>query len=171
MNYLNTPASIYEAQYYLYVLSGLYNTIPKVKPDGIYGKETAEAVRMFQRQFGIPETGEIDLGTWTLLVEKFEAAEELRGYPERISVFPPEIQAFYLGAKSDEIMIYQIMLKRIALRFRNVPPPSVNGVYDNPTRESVSALQGVFGMEENGITDKVTWNRVARLYSVFTNND
>lgn len=41
-----------------------YPAIPTVTADGIYGPETAEAVRVFQGVFNLPQTGITDYATW-----------------------------------------------------------------------------------------------------------
>ena len=41
-----------------------YPRIPKILEDGIYGPETANAVRIFQEIFNLPVTGVVDIGTW-----------------------------------------------------------------------------------------------------------
>ena len=41
-----------------------YPAIPKVTADGIYGPATANAVRIFQGIFGLPESGVVDYPTW-----------------------------------------------------------------------------------------------------------
>lgn len=41
-----------------------YPAIPTIVPDGIYGPNTAEAVRTFQGIFDLPETGVVDFATW-----------------------------------------------------------------------------------------------------------
>ena len=41
-----------------------YPAIPTVTADGIYGTETAEAVRVFQGVFNLPQTGVTDYATW-----------------------------------------------------------------------------------------------------------
>lgn len=41
-----------------------YNAIPYITPDGIYGENTANAVRQFQRIFDLPQTGIVDFTTW-----------------------------------------------------------------------------------------------------------
>lgn len=41
-----------------------YNAIPYLTPDGIYGENTANAVRQFQRIFDLPQTGVVDFTTW-----------------------------------------------------------------------------------------------------------
>lgn len=41
-----------------------YPAIPTLVADGIYGSQTAEAVRTFQQIFGLPPTGVTDFATW-----------------------------------------------------------------------------------------------------------
>ena len=41
-----------------------YPAIPKVAEDGIYGRKTADAVKVFQRVFGLPQSGIVDYPTW-----------------------------------------------------------------------------------------------------------
>lgn len=41
-----------------------YPAIPRVTADGIYGPATAEAVRIFQSIFNLPQTGVVDYPTW-----------------------------------------------------------------------------------------------------------
>ena len=59
----------FEAQRYLRALhfDAAAPEIPLINPDGIYGAETRDAVREFQRTHGLPVTGEIDYQTWTAL--------------------------------------------------------------------------------------------------------
>ena len=41
-----------------------YPAIPKVTVDGVYGQGTADAVRVFQKVFGLPQSGITDFPTW-----------------------------------------------------------------------------------------------------------
>lgn len=41
-----------------------YPAIPKITADGIYGNQTADAVRAFQRIFNLPVSGIVDYPTW-----------------------------------------------------------------------------------------------------------
>lgn len=45
-------------------ISKSYPAIPTVRPDGIYGTDTQEAVAVFQDVFGLPVTGVVDYNTW-----------------------------------------------------------------------------------------------------------
>ncbi len=45
-------------------ISDTYVAIPKMAVDGQYGPQTAEAVRIFQQIFNLPQTGVVDFATW-----------------------------------------------------------------------------------------------------------
>lgn len=53
-----------QLQEQLNLIGEYYNAIPPVVPDGIYGEQTAQAVRVFQRIFNMPQTGVVDFPTW-----------------------------------------------------------------------------------------------------------
>ena len=41
-----------------------YPMIPTIGVDGVFGPRTEEAVRVFQKVFGLPQTGVVDFPTW-----------------------------------------------------------------------------------------------------------
>lgn len=45
-------------------ISEVYTAIPRIAVDGVYGPQTANAVRAFQRIFNLPVTGVVDFATW-----------------------------------------------------------------------------------------------------------
>ena len=48
-----------------------YPAIPKITADGIYGSRTADAVRVFQRVFNLPQSGIVDYPTWYKISEVY----------------------------------------------------------------------------------------------------
>ena len=58
----------------LRVIAESDNTLPSVVPDGIYGKQTMNAVSAFQKKYGIPVTGIADQNTWDSIVAIYEPA-------------------------------------------------------------------------------------------------
>ena len=62
---------IRQMQNQLNIISRGYPLIPKVTADGIYGQQTAEAVRTFQQIFRLPQTGVVDFTTWYKISEIF----------------------------------------------------------------------------------------------------
>ena len=70
---MNTPLSyvgqpIRSLQTMLRTIAHVDETLLKLVPDGIYGPNTVQAVREFQRQNALPVTGETDNATWNKLV-------------------------------------------------------------------------------------------------------
>lgn len=53
-----------QLQEQLDAIAQVYTAIPRIRPDGIYGPQTAAAVREFQNIFGLPQTGVTDFATW-----------------------------------------------------------------------------------------------------------
>lgn len=58
-----------------------------VVPDGIFGPETARAVREFQQQNGLPVTGAADLATWNAVVDAAREAHIHHARPSRCARF------------------------------------------------------------------------------------
>ncbi len=65
----STGDKVRQMQEQLSVISGAYPAIPKITADGIFGPRTAEAVRVFQSVFGLPQTGIVDYPTWYKISE------------------------------------------------------------------------------------------------------
>lgn len=53
-----------QIQEQLNAIARSYPTLPKIAADGIYGEATQNAVREFQKVFGLPVTGVVDYPTW-----------------------------------------------------------------------------------------------------------
>jgi hypothetical protein len=58
-------------------ISDNYPMIPKVRVDGIYGPQTAQAVRTFQQIFYLPVTGVVDFATWYEISKIYVAVNRL----------------------------------------------------------------------------------------------
>lgn len=65
----STGSKVRQMQEQLNVISGAYPLIPKIAVDGVYGEGTAEAVRVFQQVFKLPQTGAVDYPTWYKISE------------------------------------------------------------------------------------------------------
>jgi len=59
-----TGDKVRQMQQQLARISKSYPAIPTIRADGVYGPDTAEAVRVFQSVFGLPVTGVVDYNTW-----------------------------------------------------------------------------------------------------------
>ena len=147
---------IMELQTYLHAIALMNDKIPLIIPDGVYGSETAIAVRAFQREYGLPDTGTTDGMTWNKIVSVYR--ENLRGNPVPYAVFP---SAKYVAAKGDSgqlVYILQAMLQTIGKRYDNAPNVDVYGIYNDATSEAVSRFQRWCGIPQSGRVDSGTWN-------------
>ena len=57
------------------MLSQFYLSIPNLAIDGVFGKETKDAVKALQQDVGMPQTGIVDQAVWDQLVERFLAID------------------------------------------------------------------------------------------------
>ena len=163
--------AIYELQHSLRFLSKHIPEIPTLTPDGVFGEETENAVRAFQRLYTLPETGEVDKDTWYMILDAYLDTLEDKSPGEAVSILPPELSAMKPGDRYDEVLLLQVMLKKLADRYKNLSEVVLTGIYDGETENAVKTLQKLFGLPQTGSVDRKTWNRISRLFSAFTYND
>ena len=63
--------AVREVQRYLRAVSYRHKEVPHIGIDGIFGEETREALRAFQRRFSLPPTGVADSESFRLLYREF----------------------------------------------------------------------------------------------------
>ncbi len=61
-----------DLQTYLSYISDFYTDIPKIPVTGYFGSQTAEAVRFFQRLFGLEQTGAVGAVTWNEIAQQYD---------------------------------------------------------------------------------------------------
>ena len=117
-------------------------------PDGIYGAETAEAVRAHQRECGLPVTGRVDRETWDSI---YAAAAQLfaADTPPAAVLFFPRSGVLAPGSRGRA----------------NTAPVPLTGEYDPETAAAVRLMQGVFILPQTGVTDRATWDALASLHN------
>ncbi len=69
-------ADVRVLQEYLNVIADTYTEIPRVAEDGIFGARTADAVRVYQRLFGIEPSGIVASTTWNSVAETYRTLTE-----------------------------------------------------------------------------------------------
>lgn len=145
----------------------LPNPIPVT---GVFDKTTEEALKTFQRQSGLPQSGEYNIDTWNALKKKYlEIVNELES-PIGITPYP-NIVGYTLssGERSELVCITQIMLNSLRLYY-NIPYVIQSGVYDTQTKDAVKIFQRSCGMECSGCVDCGTWNKLAEEYNLTVND-
>lgn len=150
-------------------ISTNYPSIPKINPaDGIFGVETEDAVRAFQRIFNLTEDGIIGNATWNRLSYIFNAVKrlsELDSEGIRLEDLP---QAFdrelTVGDTGSDVLAVQYYLNVIAAFYENIPRIIINGIYDEATDQAVRAYQTAFGLTADGVLGRETWLSIYDVY-------
>ena len=154
-------AHILELQQYLYAISMFRDNIPQILPSGVYDRETAEAVKAFQREFGLPETGEVDSATWDMLVKVY--LDYLDSAPAAYHVFPSRTFVVHIGDSGQIVYIIQAMLNGIGKAYDNMPAAAVCGEFNEETADAVRKFQKKMGLPESGCVDCKTWNMLVHF--------
>ena len=137
-----------------------------VMPDGVYGSQTAAAVRSFPRRQGLNPTGVVDQTTHERIVEEYERAyiEAEKAQPVQINLDPGQI--LRRGERNNHIYLAQSMLTVLHLLDPAIPRPPHTGVLDGPTAEAMAVFQTIAGLPPTGEIDKRTWKNLALYYAL-----
>lgn len=140
-----------------------------VVPDGIYSSQTMGAVAQFQRNHGIPVTGVADQRTWEEIVARYEPALIFvdEAQPVEIILNPNEVLTF--GQSSPYLYVAQAMLIVLAEVYGSIGTPTVTGILDAPTADSLSSFQALIGLPMTGDLDKYTWKHLALHFPLAAN--
>ncbi|MDE5582782.1 MAG: peptidoglycan-binding protein [Ruminococcus sp.] len=147
---------IMELQTYLNAISFVNGGVPRIVPDGIYGKETIVAVRSFQREYNLTETGNTDPVTWNKIVSIYRSY--MHTEPVAYNVFPSASYVAHIGEKGQVIYVLQAMLNDIGSCYDNAPKVEVCGEYNADTANAVRFLQQRIGLPQSGNVDSKVWN-------------
>ncbi len=153
-------------QYYLSYLSGFYSTIPPVAVDGIFGADTANAVRAAQREFGLAGDGVVGADTWRAIYNAYigiVATIPLQ-YTEGNTVPFPGV-FLRIGVEDDSVRLLQEYLNFISRYIPEIPSVNPTGYFGTRTQEAVVAFQNYYGVTPSGIVGPVVWGGITDLYS------
>ncbi len=152
-------------QYFLAYLSLFNNTIPTPTVDGIFGPQTANAVRAFQTNKGLPVTGEVDEETYLALFDAYQGVLSVipnSQFEGRTLPYPGFELA--LGASGEYVLALQEYLNVISDVYTEIPKLDEDGVYGGATQNSVRDFQTIFGLPSTGIVSLNTWLAITSLY-------
>lgn len=140
-----------------------------VVPDGVYSAQTGSAVAQFQRNHGLPATGVADQRTWEEIVARYEPALVFvdEAQPVEIILNPNEI--LVPGDRSPYLYVAQAMLIVLSETYGSIGTPSVSGILDNATSDSLSSFQMLIGLPATGALDKHTWKHLALHFPLAAN--
>ena len=160
-------------QFYINYISNFYPAIPSVVRDGIFGAETANAVRQIQSLFSLEPDGVVGPRTWRAIYDAYLGIVSTipLEYTEASGVpFPGEV--LRVGSEGEDVVLLQRYLNRIAEDFPEIPSVSVTGYFGNQTEASVMSFQEYFGTSaQSGTVDAVTWDAIVDVFDDVTGSD
>ncbi len=157
-------------QHMLRVLAQKDPRYPVVIPDGIFGKQTQNAVTSFQRNNGLPVTGVADQNTWERIADAFQ--------PAKTSIYPAQPLQLILnpgkvirrGDSGYNVYIVQVILLALAEVYGSMAAPDMTGILDDQTAESLISFQFLSSLPQTGEVDKITWKHLALHYPLAVNH-
>lgn len=153
----------------LRVIAESDNRQPRVVPDGIYSPQTMSAVSAFQRRSGLNVTGVTDQATWDAIVAVYEPALVEVDEAQQVDIILNPGQVIRRGEHSPYLYIAQAMLIVLSQTYSSVTEPSMTGVLDIPTSDSLSSFQQLSRLPMTGELDKQTWKHLALHFPMAAN--
>lgn len=162
----DSGAQTQNIQYFLSYLAEFYSEIPQIDVDGVFGVQTENAVKDFQRLFELPVTGRVDLATYDALYRTYLGF--IQTLPFKYldgEIYPYPGIPLRRGAESEVVRLLQEYLDYISQFIDQIPSVSPTGYFGQRTEESVIAFQRLYGIEPNGTVGAQTWNAITSLYN------
>ncbi len=152
-------------QYYLNVIAYFNPNLNIIPLTSVFDEATENAVSVFQTEYGLQPTGIVDRETWNKFTSVYNqiVVSQPEGYQGNSAKLYP---GYFLtpGAVGDNVSDLQTYLSLISTTIGNIPNVTVNGIYDEQTRDAVSAFQSEYGIIPTGSVGPITWLRIAQIY-------
>jgi peptidoglycan hydrolase-like protein with peptidoglycan-binding domain len=146
-----------------------FPAIPQIpNPNGVFGVETENAVRIFQRTFNLLQDGRVGRSTWNAIMRYWVSItklSELNGEGERIGLDPnPPTVVIRQGSRGADVIHAQFILNFVAQFYPDINPPIMDSIFGASTDSAVRAFQRRFGLTVDGVVGPNTWRRMYEVY-------
>lgn len=135
-------------QKYLFQIRKKYSNIPEIIISGTFDSNTVNAVKIFQRNFQIPDNGIVDELTWNKLNDIYVYVTNLPG-------FYPILQN---GSQGESVKMIQSLLKRFGFY-----TGEIDGFFGLGTEKSVKEFQKIKSFTVTGVVRKELWRLLEEL--------
>lgn len=135
-------------QKYLFQIRKKYYNIPEIIVSGTFDSNTVNAVKVFQRDFQIPDNGIVDELTWNKLNDIYVNVTNLPG-------FYPILQN---GSQGESVKMIQSLLKKFGFY-----AGEIDGFFGLGTEKSVKEFQKIKSFTVTGVVRKELWRVLEEL--------
>ena len=151
--------AIKKIQKYLFVLSDKkYKSIPRIPVNGIFDKETEDAVISFQRENHLPTTGIVNWETFTTLYNDYITVSNeayLRDF-----IFDDESLPLSENDQNEYVIALNIMINELRKSYPQIPEVGTGTFFSKRTLHAIDAIRTLFLMPGNGVVDKSLYKRI-----------
>jgi peptidoglycan hydrolase-like protein with peptidoglycan-binding domain len=150
-------------QYILDYISEFVDFVPSVTEDGRFGSGTANAVKEFQRNYGLTADGIVGAGTWQRLYEVWNSLNSTIDVPmPPANQVLPEYPGTVLttGSTGVQVGYIQKSINSIHEQYPKIPAVTVDNNYGPATAAAVRAFQEQFELAADGVTGRNTWEKI-----------
>jgi len=137
-------------------------------PNGVFGADTQNAVRVFQRTFNLTADGIIGRATWnkiTFIFTGIARLAELDSEGERIGLgASPPTTVLSQGSRGHDVLELQFILNAIAPYYDSIPTVIQDSVFGPNLKSAVIEFQKTFNLTPDGVVGPVTWNKLYAVY-------
>ena len=167
----NERAAITALQRMLNEITSKDENTATIYVDGIYGKETAKAVRDVQGRNSLNVTGSVDFETFNCIVDEYNCTKNNSAH--KAGFYPDVLKDGVLctGDECTAVVVIQTMLHELSYIYEECEGVKLNGIFDKETEDTIKKIQSVHQIEENGKVDTLTWNALTIEYDKFRNKD
>lgn len=165
----NKVLTVGDSGYYIRTLHYMLDFIAYFNPNipfidlsgETYNEKTQEMVKVFQKAYGLDETGIVDSNTWKAIIEAYDQTLKTipKEYLEFVDEFYPGI-FLSKGMQGEDIVRLQNFLYTICENTHEIPGVRVTGIFDSLTEQSIIEIQKRFGREQSGVVGPILWKEI-----------
>ncbi len=142
----------------------VFNTLPELQNDGVFGNATSSAVREFQSLLGLEADGVVGRNTWDYLnlisTYAFGGCIPVSPFNETLSQ----------GARGRDVLRLQLELLKMQNYISSIPATLTPDSRFGPvTARAVEEFQRVTGLNVTGVVDSETGDRINDVYEQICN--
>ena len=151
-------------------ISRNYPAIPRISPvDGIFGTQTEESIKRFQKIFNLTPDGIVGQATWYKLVFLYVGVTDLselvsEGQPYTQIQGPAKGVTIKEGSTGVAVSALQYFISIIGQFNSDVPVLAIDGIFGPKTTAAVNAIQSRMGLPVTGTVNQETWQRIYDEY-------
>lgn len=175
-SYPGTPIEIGDAGNNVQIIQNQLNRIAQNYPaipiienaNGVFGVDTEDAVKEFQRIFNLAVTGRVDKSTWYKIKQYYNGVKSLSELvSEGITIEEATVPFSTTLKKGDSgisVRTLQYYLNIIAYFNPDLNLSPLDGIFGEETENAVEEFQVFYGLPPTGIVENSTWQMLDRIY-------